>query len=73
MDSKIVKIELSCPTRTNVKQNSKIHLDIDKRFFVSIDQKSKGIINTSMRMILFQVSGNIKLKIMESNNYYFNA
>ena len=73
LGSKIVMIADSCPTCTSVKQTGKIHLDLDERVFASIDEKSKGIINTSIRMVPCQVSGNIKLKIMESNNYYFNA
>ena len=71
--SKIIMIADSCPGCTTVENTGKIHLDIDERVFPSIDEKDKGVINTSMRMVPCQVTGNVKLHVTETNDNYFNA
>ena len=71
--SKIVMIADSCPGCTTVQGTGRIHLDIDQRVFPFIDDPDKGVINTSMRMVPCQVSGNVILHITETNNNYFNA
>ena len=71
--SKIVMIADSCPGCTTVKKTGKIHLDLDERVFPYVDEKDKGVINTSMRMVPCQVKGNVKLHITETNDSYFNA
>ncbi len=71
--SKIVMIADACPGCTSVQGTGRIHLDIDERVFPFIDDKDKGVISTSMRMVPCQVSGNVILHITETNNNYFNA
>ena len=70
--SRIVMIADRCPGCEPVKNNGVIHLDLDERIFPYIDDKDKGRINTSMRMVPCQVTGNVILHISGSNNY-FNA
>ena len=71
--SKIVMIADRCPGCSQVTNTGKIHLDLDERIFPYIDEKSKGVINTSIRMVPCQVSGNVILHITETNPSYFNA
>ena len=71
--SKIVMIADNCPSCESVKDTGRIHLDIDRRVFPYIDDMSKGIVDTSLRMVPCKVSGNVILHITETNNYYFNA
>ena len=73
LGSKIVMIADSCPSCDQVTSTGKIHLDLDERVFPYVDDKTKGIIDTSIRMVPCEVSGNVKLHITESNAYYFNA
>ena len=46
---------------------------MDKRVFSSIDELNKGKMDISLRMALFQVSGNVILQIIETYNYYFDS
>ena len=71
--SKIVMIADRCPGCTHASQTNKIHLDLDERIFPEIDEKYKGNINMSMRMVPCQVTGNVKFHIIETNSYYFNG
>ena len=71
--TKIIMIADRCPGCSQVTQTGKIHLDLDERVFPYIDDKDKGVINTSMRMVPCQVSGNVKLVITGTNPSYFNA
>jgi expansin (peptidoglycan-binding protein) len=73
LGTKIIMIADRCPGCSRVTQTGKIHLDIDERVFPYIDDKNKGVINTSMRMVPCQVTGNVKLIITETNPSYFNA
>ena len=54
-------------------ETGKIHLDLDERIFPYFDDKDKGVINTSMRMVPCEVTGNVNLVITETNPNYFNA
>ena len=71
--SKIVMIADLCPGCETLKNSGVIHLDLDERVFPYIDDMEKGRINTSIRMVPCQISGNVKLHITETNDYYFNA
>ena len=71
--SKIVMIADHCPGCERIKDTGRIHLDIDQRVFPDIDDLSKGRVDTSIRMVPCQVSGNVILHITETNNNYFNA
>ena len=71
--SKIVMIADHCPGCERVTETGRIHLDIDTRVFPYIDDKAKGRVNTSIRMVPCKVSGNVILHITETNNNYFNA
>ena len=73
LGSRIIMIADRCPGCSQVTQTGKIHLDIDERVFPYLDDKDKGVINTSLRMVPCQVTGNIKLIITETNPSYFNA
>jgi expansin (peptidoglycan-binding protein) len=68
-----VMITDKCPTCEKTSSKGRIHLDIDKRVFPKIDEKKKGKVPVSLRMVPCNVSGNIKLVIHETNNYYWNA
>ena len=71
--SAIVMIADLCPGCETLKTTGVIHLDLDERIFPQVDAMSKGRINTSMRMVPCKVTGNVKLHITETNDYYFNA
>ena len=62
-----------CSRCEKVTETGRIHLDLDRRVFPYIDQISKEAVDTSIRMVPCQVSGNVKLNITETNNNYFNA
>jgi expansin (peptidoglycan-binding protein) len=71
--SKIVMIADHCPGCERVIDTGRIHLDIDTRVFPYIDDKAKGRVDTSIRMVPCKVSGNVILHITETNDNYFNA
>ena len=73
LGTKIIMIADRCPGCSKVTDTGKIHLDLDERVFPYIDDKNKGVINTSIRMVPCQVTGNVKLVITETNPSYFNA
>ena len=73
LGSKIVMIADRCPGCSKVTETGKIHLDLDERVFPYIDNKDKGIVDTSIRMVPCQVTGNAILHITETNANYFNA
>ena len=73
LGSKIVMIADSCPSCDSVQTTGKIHLDLDRKVFSSIDELTKGKVDVSLRMVPCQVSGNVILHITETNNYYFDA
>jgi len=71
--SKVVMIADLCPGCERKSAQGRIHLDLDERYFSSIDSKSKGRVQTSMRMVPCNVKGNVKFVVDESNDYYFNG
>ena len=71
--SRVVMIADLCPGCEQKSAQGRIHLDLDERYFSKIDDKSKGRVQTSMRMVPCNVSGNLKFVIVESNDWYFNA
>ena len=68
-----VMITDKCPSCEKTSSKGRIHLDIDKKVFPKIDEKKKGKVPVSLRMVPCKVSGNIKLVISETNQYYWNA
>ena len=70
--SRIIMIANKCPGCEAVKTTGKFHLDLDERLFPYIDNKDKGRINITMRMVPCHVNGNvifILLNLMIISNY----
>ena len=52
LGTKVVMVADSCPSCDSVQSTGKIHFDLDKRVFSSIDELNKGKVDISLRMVV---------------------